>query len=142
MSDAYEHPYDRRPGSWLSEVSRIFSEENVHYLVDTQGGVHFYFDKEFAHNQAATVAVLKGSRYANTLRSFEGALTALSQAPPHGKAAIRSTFAAFEGLFRLMFPETDKIRRAASARSSSPWSTLEALRYSLLITWLGKFGAV
>jgi hypothetical protein len=109
VSDAYEHPYDRRPGSWLSEVSRIFSEENVHYLVDTQGGVHFYFDKEFAHNQAATVAVLKGSRYANTLRSFEGALTALSQAPPHGKAAIRSTFAAFEGLFRLMFPDSPRL---------------------------------
>jgi hypothetical protein len=110
VADAEEHPLrTRRVGSWLSEVSRIFSEENVHYRVDTQGGVHFYFDKEFAHNQAATVAVLKGSRYANTLRSFEGALTALSQAPPDGKAAIRSTFAALEGLFRLMFPDSPRL---------------------------------
>ena len=94
---------------WLQEVQRIFSEENVHYRVDTQGGVHFHFDEEFAHNQAATIAALNGSRYANALHSFEGALAALSQAPPDGKAAIRSTFAALEGLFRLMFPGSPRL---------------------------------
>jgi hypothetical protein len=63
-------------GPWSTNRSwyELLEKWNVHYRVDTQGGVHFYFDKEFAHNQAATVAVLKGSRYANTLRSFEGAL--------------------------------------------------------------------
>jgi len=110
VDDAEEHPLrSHRVGSWLSEVSRIFLEENVHYRVDNQGGVHFYFDEEFAHNQAATIAALNDSRYANALHSFEGALAALSQAPPNGKAAIRSTFAAIEGLFRLMFPNSPRL---------------------------------
>jgi hypothetical protein len=110
VADAEEYPLRTdRVGSWLSEVSRIFSEENVHYRVDTKGGVHFYFDEEFSHNQAAAIAVLNGSRYVNALRSFEGALAALSQAPPDGKAAIRSTFAALEGLFRLMFPNSPRL---------------------------------
>jgi hypothetical protein len=108
VSEANVHGYShRRPAHWLQEVQSIFSEENVHYQADSQGGVHFYFDEEFARNQAATI--LNGSRYANTLRSFEGALAALSKAPPDGKAAIRSTFAALEGLFRLMFQDSPRL---------------------------------
>ena len=71
--------------------------------------MHFYFDEEFARNQAATIAALNDSRYTNALHSFEGALTALSQVPPDGKAAIRSIFAALEGLFRLIFPGSPRL---------------------------------
>jgi hypothetical protein len=35
----------------------------------------------------------------------------LSQAPPDGKAAIRSTFAALEGLFKLMVPGSIRLTR-------------------------------
>jgi hypothetical protein len=110
---AYRHLVDKQktgyrdhngPKRWLAKVQRILSEENVHYRVDDRGGVHFYFDQEFSHNHAATIAALQPARYANTLRTFEGSLTALSKVPPDGKVAIRETFAAIEGLFKLMFP--------------------------------------
>src|SRR5262245_55785890 len=68
VSEANEHRGRFRldqPALWLEETARIFSEENVHYRVDRKGGVHFYFDKEFAYNQAATIAALNGSRYVN-----------------------------------------------------------------------------
>jgi hypothetical protein len=97
------------PDRWLREVQRIFREENVHYDVDDQGGVHFYLDEEFARNRAATIAALQSARYANVLHSFEGGLVALSQVPPDGKGAVRATFAAVEGLFRLMFPKAPRL---------------------------------
>jgi hypothetical protein len=97
------------PDRWLREVRRIFREENVHYDVDDLGGVHFYLDEQFARNRAATIAALQSARYANVLHSFEGGLAALSQVPPDGKGAIRATFAAVEGLFRLMFPKAPRL---------------------------------
>jgi hypothetical protein len=99
----------REPDRWLREVRRIFREENVHYDVDDLGGVHFYLDEQFARNRAATIAALQSARYANVLHSFEGGLAALSQVPPDGKGAIRATFAAVEGLFRLMFPNEPRL---------------------------------
>jgi hypothetical protein len=82
---------------------------NVHYDVDDQGGVPFYLDEEFARNRAATIAALQSARYANVLHSFEGGLVDLSQVPPDGKGAIRATFAAVEGLFRLIFPNQPRL---------------------------------
>src|SRR5262249_55456044 len=118
-SDEHGGRFYRKPQLWVEETARIFLEENVHYRVDRQGGVHFYFDEEFAHNHAATIAVLKGSRYANTLHSFEGTLAALSKAPPDGKAAIRSTFAALEGLFKLMSPGSPRLTRKETEKLQS-----------------------
>ena len=94
---------------WCSEAQRIFAEENVHYRVDEKGGVHFHFDAEFSSNQAATIAALQSSRYANVAAEFDGAMVALSKAPPDGKSAIRGTFSAAEGLFRLMFPKSPRL---------------------------------
>jgi hypothetical protein len=106
---AFRQLFFGRGGNWLGEVQRIFAEENVHYRVDNQGGVHFYLDEQFAGNRAATIAALQSARYANVLHSFEGGLAALSQVPPDGKGAIRATFAAVEGLFRLIFPKAPRL---------------------------------
>jgi hypothetical protein len=108
------HEYDRARSTdysrkFLQTVRRIFSEQDVHYTIDDLGGGHFLADKEFAHNRAATIAALTGTRYANSLDSFESAMGTFSEAPPDGKGAIRSTFAAVEGPFRLMFPESPRL---------------------------------
>jgi hypothetical protein len=92
------------PTRWAAAVERIFKEENVHYQVDDEGGVHFRFDKEFSHAVAATIAVLQSQKYANVLDAFQRGQQALSEVPPNGKAAIRGVFNAAEGLFRMMFP--------------------------------------
>lgn len=107
------------PGRWCSEVQRIFQEENVHYRVDKRGGVHFRFDTEFENNRAATIASLQSARYRAALTAFEGGMAALAKAPPDGKAAIRETFAAAEGLFRLMFAKSPRLT-ASEAQKLEP----------------------
>lgn len=94
---------------WVRSVQRIFKEENVCYQIDDLGGVHFHPDEEFARNRAATVAALQSARYANALDAFEKGMAALSLAVPDGKAAIRGTFAACEGLFRVTFPDSPRL---------------------------------
>jgi hypothetical protein len=101
---------------WCQEVRRIFEEENVHYTVDDRGGVHFKIDAEFEHNRAATIACLQDARYRNALNEFEGAMAALAKAPPDGKLAIRATFGAAEGLFRLMFPNSPRLTAQEAQR--------------------------
>ncbi len=97
------------PGRWRHAIQRIFDQENVHYCVDDQAGVHFRPDNEFAHNRAATVAALQGSRYANALDAFERGMAALASVPPDGKGAVRYVFGAVETLFRLMVPRAPRL---------------------------------
>jgi hypothetical protein len=101
---------------WRDGVQRIFSEENIHYRVDGQGGVHFQFDREFAHATAAAISILQPARYANSLGAFNKALAALAEAPLDGKGAIRATFTAIEGLFILMFPEVKRLAAGETSR--------------------------
>jgi hypothetical protein len=94
---------------WTANVNIIFDEENVPYMVDDEGGVHFRVDEEFARAIAATIAVLKNTKYANFLDAFERGQASLSEVPPNGKAAIRYVFSAVEGLFRHMFPSAPRL---------------------------------
>jgi hypothetical protein len=100
---------------WQVDVEKIFSEENIHYEVDSKGGVHFRFDKEFAQVTAAAISILQKPRYANSLDAFNKALAALAQGPD-GKGAIRSTFTAIEGLFALMFPDVQRLAAGEVSR--------------------------
>jgi hypothetical protein len=97
---------------WLAEVRRIFEEENFGYTVDDAGGVHYRLDEEFARNQSATIAALQSARYANSLDGFRKGMAALAGAPPDGKGAIRATFAAVEGLFKLIVPKAVRLGAA------------------------------
>jgi len=92
----------------------ISGEENVHYRVDQKGGVHLAVDQEFEANRVATLAHLEAPRYANVARNFDEAHDRLSEVPPQGKNAIRAIFGAVEGLFRLMFPNEDRLTAKAA----------------------------
>lgn len=94
---------------WVARLNRIFEETNVHYRIDSDGGVHFFFDAEFARAAAATIAILGEPRHANSLHLFENAINELSHKPPLTKEAIRGTFNALEGLFKLMFPDEPRL---------------------------------
>lgn len=94
---------------WLRETQRIFTEENLQYRVDAGGGVHFRLDEEHSRNQAAAIAALQDTRYQNVLDAFGGVDRAFSEVPPDGKGAIRATFAATEGLFRLILPDAPRL---------------------------------
>ena len=99
----------RAPEQWIAEVRRVFTEQNFAYTVDDAGGVHYALDEEFARGRAATIAALQAPRYSNALDGFTRGMAALAGAPPDGKGAIRSVFAALEGLFRLMVPEAPRL---------------------------------
>jgi hypothetical protein len=113
-SRSYHSTYDS--DRWLDGVQRIFAEQNIHYCVDGEGGVHFQYDRELTHTTAAAISILQPSRYANSLDAFNRALAALAEAPPDGKGAVRATFTAVEGLFRLMFPEVQRLAAGEVSR--------------------------
>jgi hypothetical protein len=97
---------DRAQEWWVKQVNPIFAEENVHFRVDARGGVHPYPDEEYARSRGATIAALQSSRYQNVLAEFEAGSDSIGK---DNKTAIRRTFGAAEGLFRLMFPWSPRL---------------------------------
>lgn len=87
-------------GQWIKQVNTIFAEENIHYRVDDPGGVHPFPDAEYARTRSATIAALQSGRYQNVLAEFDAGSDSIGKV---NKMAIRRTFGAAEGLFRLMF---------------------------------------
>jgi hypothetical protein len=114
LNRSYHSTYEA--DRWRDGVQRIFAEENIHYRVDGEGGVHFQFDREFTHATATAISILQPSRYANSLDAFNRALAALAEAPPDGKGGIRATFTAIEGLFTLMFPDVHRLAAGEASR--------------------------
>lgn len=98
---------------WLTEVSRIFAEEHLAYVVDDKGIVHPAIDQEFQRNRIATLSGLQFPRYANSLAAFERVSDELAADPPNGKDAWRAVFSAVEGLFRLMFSSAPQLNAGA-----------------------------
>jgi len=108
------------PDKLIGETARIFREENVSYRIDALAGVHLSVDIEFEANRQATIATLTGSRYANVLDSIEKAHSRLTEIPPNGKDAVRTVFAAAEGLFKLMFHKETRLTASAARRQLLP----------------------
>jgi len=94
---------------FLSEVRRIFREEQISYRVDDLGGVHFLVDTAFEQSRVAVLSGLGKARYEAARTLFEASMCALDSTPPDAKAAVRNTFFAVEGLFRLMFPSAHQL---------------------------------
>jgi hypothetical protein len=113
----------------VTEAARIFAEENLCYELDSQGGVHFRVDAQFAVTTTAAIAALSRPRYANAREQFEDALSALAQPDIDGKRAIRGVFNAVECLYRLMFPSVAKLS-AADATKGSLQSNVQAIYQS------------
>lgn len=104
--------------AFLREIQEIFDEENVHYQVDEQGGVHYKHDRAFNDEVVSTIAALTGGRYANARTEFERARTEMLKAAPDGKQALRSIFTSAEGLFKLMFPNERRLTADSAQRLS------------------------
>jgi hypothetical protein len=113
------HVGDLHSKAWLQGVERIFAEENVRFRLDRRGGVHPRVDPEFAAITAAALSRLAAPRYANCLDSFNKSLAALAASPADGKEAIRKTFAAIEGLVRLIFPDVSRLAAGTIAKLKS-----------------------
>lgn len=94
---------------FLAEARRIFREEQVGYRIDDQGGVHFLVDAAFEISRVSVISGLGTARYTTPRSLFEAAMACLDCSPPDPKGAIRNTFFALEGLFRLMYPTAHQL---------------------------------
>lgn len=105
---------------WRDALRRIISEEHLAYAIDDQGGVHPAVDQAFQQNRKSAVAGLQSPRYQNVRASIERVSPELTSNPPNYKEAWRATFAAVEGLFRLMFPTAPRLTADGIAEHLGP----------------------
>lgn len=98
-----------RAQNWLENVRQIFVEENLAYAIDDAGIVHPAVDAEFQLNRTSALAALNNQRYGNVRDAFDRVSPELLAQPPNLKEAWRAVFAAVEGMFRLMFPEAQRL---------------------------------
>jgi hypothetical protein len=105
---------------FLTDVRRVFVEEQVRYRVDPKGGVHFTVDTEFERSRVAAIVELGRPRYKAVLELFDGSFIALDSSPPDAKSAIRSIFFSTECLFRLMFPNCAQLNAGEMQKHLKP----------------------
>lgn len=94
---------------WIKYAEIIFREENLSYTMDKDGGVHFFVDADFEATRFSAISAIRSRRYDNVRAEFERGYIALDSTPPDGKSAIRSNFAAVEGLFRLICTRSERL---------------------------------
>ena len=93
----------------LVQMRRVFSEESLAFSIDDLGGIHPKFDDAFEVNLQTTLAGLSSTRYAAARADIEAAEQALMTDPISAKDAIRGVFDAAENIFKLMFPDEQRL---------------------------------
>lgn len=111
----------RNRAAFVNEVAAIFHEEQVSYRVDERAGVHFTVDQAFEDQRVSTILALEEKRYKGVKHLFEDAYAALDKHPTDGKQALRSSFFAMEGLFRLIFPSAHQLSAAEVQKHLEPF---------------------
>jgi hypothetical protein len=87
---------------WLSEVNRIFVEENLAYRVGQDGIVHPFIDDEFQVNRASALEALSEPKFGEARTDFAAAYRHLRDG--NGKEALRMMFPAVEVTAKVLFP--------------------------------------
>jgi hypothetical protein len=83
----------------ISAARQIFQDEDLHYRIDDQGGVHYLVDEPFAYTVESTLAGLGGARFTSARHALDAALKNLSPTKQSGKGLIRGVFEAAESTF-------------------------------------------
>ncbi len=87
---------------WKSFVSRVLSEENLGYKLDSKCSVHYFVDEEFERNRFSTLSILDDPKYNATKAAYEDAYRHMDNNPMDTKAAVRSMFESIEILVKQM----------------------------------------
>ena len=93
---------------WHAFVSKVFKEENLGYILDDLGGVHFFQDEEFERNRNATISGL--SDQPAVKEAFEKSYIYLDQDTPDNASAIRAVFEALEIMYKHLIKAEGKER--------------------------------
>lgn len=116
--------------SWRDECKEVFIQENLHYEIDKNCGVHNLFDSEFQHQAAAAIAALEEAKYARAREHFEHGLAELRKPGGARRTALRSVFDAAETIVKDKYgvARLDKsvaIDRIANEASSKATNNVE-----------------
>jgi len=87
---------------WKDFVSKVLREENLGYILDKKGGVHFYIDEEFERNRFSTLLMIDKQKYVAVRSAYEDAYRHFDSNPIDTKAAVRSLFESLEILVKQM----------------------------------------
>jgi hypothetical protein len=87
---------------WLSEVSRIFKEQNLAYRFDNDAVAHPYVDEEFESNRQSALEALRHPIFGEARTDFEASYRHLRGR--EYKQAIRMLFPAVEVAAKVLFP--------------------------------------
>lgn len=83
-------------------VERALREENLHYTIDEEGGIHRAVDKEFVRNRESALKALGQTRYAAVADALNHSFEKLEQQIPDNKGAVRDCFESAETLTKLL----------------------------------------
>lgn len=87
-----------RPSA-LSKARNILEEEDLHYRIDDQGGVHYLVDNDFHQLSESTLAGLSDQRFGAARAALQKGLKALAPERQSGKGLIQGVFEAVESTF-------------------------------------------
>ncbi|KQQ73649.1 hypothetical protein ASF70_07505 [Rhizobium sp. Leaf321] len=116
------HVSDDKKQNVVAAVSRIFAEENLHYRLYTQGGVHYLVDEEFHQTSESTLEGLADQRFGAARAALQEGLKALAPVTQSGKGLIRGVFEAVESTFLVVIgPGTaDRLNRQNADKHLKP----------------------
>jgi hypothetical protein len=114
---------------WHIEVSRIFTEENLAYRLDSDAIVHPYVDVEFESNRTSALEALRDPMFGEARTDFDAAYRHLRGR--EYKQAIRMMFPAVEVAAKVLFPGAfsrlmpNEVDKHLKANLSGLWHHIE-----------------
>ena len=91
---------------YVEFINRLFDEENLSYVMDELGGVHYRIDEDFDRQRISIVSGLSGSKYSSAKSAVEDAFEAITRSTPDTLTAVRRVFDAVENVFKIMFGQS------------------------------------
>lgn len=89
----------RAPEKAVLYARQIFEDEDLHYRIDDDGGVHYLVDEPFAYTVESTLSGLGDARFTAARHALEVGLNNLGPTHQSGKGLIRGVFEAAESTF-------------------------------------------
>lgn len=104
VTDAlYEVGLNAEAAEYIAFVQRSLDEENLGFVMDDEGGVHYRIDEAFQDGRIAAIAVLGLPNSVAAKLAFEDAQRALTGHPSDTLLAVRRAFDAVENLFKIRY---------------------------------------
>jgi hypothetical protein len=110
-----------RPSA-LNKARNILEEEDLHYRIDDQGGVHYLVDNDFHQLSESTLAGLSDQRFGAARAALQKGLKALAPERQSGKGLIQGVFEAVESTFLVIIgpSNSNRLNKQAAEKHLRP----------------------